>query len=592
MATINRIFDILEEMSVDHQHIQDVLAYKKNGQWIIFSAMDYIHHANQVSKALLALGIKKGDKVATILSNSPQWNFMDMGLMQIGAVQVPIYSTISNDNFRHIFTEADVQAVFITSRDVYDRIRPVVMDIQSIKAVYLVDEAEGVKNWNEFLALGDDIPQHRVDVLKTTLGTHDLVSVIYTSGTTGTPKGVMLSHQNFISQFLTVSEIIRVDMVSRVMSFLPLCHVYERMLNYMYQHMGISVYYAESIDKLSDNLREVHPELFCAVPRVIEKSFDRIMAKGRELKGIKRLLFFWAVNLGYRFELNGANGMGYELKRKIADKLIYSKWRNALGGKLRIIVSGGATLQPRLARVFWAARIKVMEGYGLTETSPVIAVSNFERDGVCFGTVGKVLPGVTLGFASDGEILCKGPNVMLGYFKHPQLTREVIDSEGWFHTGDIGLLIQNKYLQITDRKKEMFKTSGGKYIAPQVLEVLFKASPFIDGVMVVGENRHYPAAIIVPDFQHLRSWCRVKNHPYTSDADAVKDKRIIDRIQREIDQVNTTLDKTEQVKRVALLDKPWTVEKGDLSQTLKLRRKYLMDKYRDVIEGLYLNAGS
>lgn len=584
---ITRIFDILDRMSVEYQHVQDALAYKQNGHWIKFSVGDYIHYANQVSKALLALGIKEGDKIATVLSNSPQWNFVDMGLMQIGAVQVPIYSTISKDNFKHIFAEAEVQAVFITSRDIYGKIRTVIEEVKSIKAVYLVEETEGVKSWDEFLALGEDIPQQRVDEMKANVGTNDLVSIIYTSGTTGIPKGVMLSHRNFISQCIAVSQILEKDPVKRVMSFLPLCHVYERMLNYMYQYMGISVYYAESIEKLSENLREVHPELFCAVPRVIEKSFDRIMAKGRELKGIKRLLFFWAVSLGYQFELNKANGPWYELKRKIADRLIYSKWRAALGGSLHIIVSGGATLQPRLARVFWAAGIKVMEGYGLTETSPVIAVSNFEPDGVCFGTVGKVLPGVTLGFARDGEILCKGPNVMLGYYKHPQLTKEVIDTDGWFHTGDIGMLVQNTYLRITDRKKEMFKTSGGKYIAPQVLEVLFKASPFIDGVMVVGENRNFPAAIIIPDFQHLRSWCRVKNHPYTTDADAIRDQRIVDRIQREIDQVNTTLDKTEQVKRVAFLDKPWTVEDGDLSQTLKLRRKFLMEKYRDVIDRLY-----
>ncbi|HRZ21914.1 MAG TPA: AMP-binding protein, partial [Bacteroidales bacterium] len=295
----------------------------------------------------------------------------------------------------------------------------------------------------------------------------------------------------------------------------------------------------------------------------------------------------WAVNLGYRYEFNKANGPWYEIKRKIADRLIYSKWRNALGGKLRIIVSGGATLQPRLARVFWAARIKIMEGYGLTETSPVIAVANFKPDGACFGTVGKVLPGVTMSFADDGEILCKGPNVMLGYYKHPQLTREVIDENGWFHTGDIGTMVDDVYLKITDRKKEMFKTSGGKYIAPQVIEVLLKASPFIDGVMVVGENKNYAAAIIIPDFQHLRSWCRVKAHPYTTDEEAIKDQRIIDRMWREIEQVNASLDKTEQIKKVTFLHTPWTVENGDLSQTLKLRRKNLMEKHRDIIEGLY-----
>ncbi|MDD5507106.1 MAG: AMP-dependent synthetase/ligase [Bacteroidales bacterium] len=587
MATITRIFDILEELKTEHLHIQDVLAYKKDGQWIQFSAGDYVQHVNQVSKSLIALGIKKGDKVATILANSPQWNFLDMGLMQIGAVQVPIYSTISNENFKHIFTEADAQAVFISTLEMYHKIQSVIGEVKSIKSVFVVEESEEVTSWDAFLKLGDAIPQSMVDQIKPTIGTNDLASIIYTSGTTGIPKGVMLSHGNFISNFLALSDIIIYDMVHRVMSFLPLCHVYERVLNYMYQHMGISVYYAESIEKLSDNLREVHPEMFCAVPRVIEKSFDKIMAKGRELKGIKRLLFFWAVNLGYQYELNKANGPWYEFKRKIADKLIYSKWRNALGGKLRIIVSGGATLQPRLARVFWAARIKIMEGYGLTETSPVIAVANFRQDGACFGTVGKVLPGVTMTLADDGEILCKGPNVMLGYYKHPQLTSEVIDQDGWFHTGDIGMMVDDVYLKITDRKKEMFKTSGGKYIAPQVIEVLLKASPFIDGVMVVGEHKNYAAAIIIPDFQHLRSWCRVKEHPYASDAEAIKDQRIVDRIWREVEQVNATLDKTEQIKKVALLHKPWTVENGDLSQTLKLRRRYLMEKHRDVVEGLY-----
>lgn len=587
MATITRIFDILEELSGEHQHIPDVLACKMDGKWIQFSARDYVLNANRVSRALIALGIKKGDKVATVISNSPQWNFMDMGLMQIGAVHVPIYSTISNENFRHIFTEADVQAVFISTPAMYHKIRSVIGQVKSIKAVFVIEPSEEVKNWNEFLEMGENIPQSRVDGIKQTIGTNDLASIIYTSGTTGIPKGVMLSHSNFISNFMALSDIIVVDMVHRVMSFLPLCHVYERVLNYMYQHMGISVYYAESIDKLSDNLREVHPEMFCAVPRVIEKSFDKIMAKGRELKGIKRILFFWAVNLGYRYEFNKANGPWYEIKRKIADRLIYSKWRNALGGKLRIIVSGGATLQPRLARVFWAARIKIMEGYGLTETSPVIAVANFKPDGACFGTVGKVLPGVTMSFADDGEILCKGPNVMLGYYKHPQLTREVIDENGWFHTGDIGTMVDDVYLKITDRKKEMFKTSGGKYIAPQVIEVLLKASPFIDGVMVVGENKNYAAAIIIPDFQHLRSWCRVKAHPYTTDEEAIKDQRIIDRMWREIEQVNASLDKTEQIKKVTFLHTPWTVENGDLSQTLKLRRKNLMEKHRDIIEGLY-----
>lgn len=590
MATITRIFDLLDQYTTGYNALPDALVHKQNGKWIMFSSSDYVYYANQASKALLALGIGRNDKVATILSNSPHWNFLDMGLMQIGAVQVPIYPTISNENFKHIFTEAGIKAVFISTLEVYQRIRPIIEEVKSIKDVFLVEPSDGVKNWQDFLALGNDVEQQQVDQVKLTIKTNDLASIIYTSGTTGTPKGVMLSHANFISNFLAVSELIKFDMVSRVMSFLPLCHVYERMLNYMYQNMGIAIYYAESIEKLGDNLRETNPEMFCAVPRVIEKSFDKIMAKGRELKGIKRLLFFWSVNLGYRYELEGANGWWYEFKRRIADKLVYSKWRKALGGQLRIIVSGGATLQPRLARVFWAARIKVMEGYGLTETSPVIAVSNFKPGGVRFGTVGPVLPGVSLRFAPDGEILCKGPNVMLGYYKHPALTREVIDEDGWFHTGDIGMLVDNTYVKITDRKKEIFKTSGGKYIAPQVLETRFKESPFIESIMVVGENKNFTAGLIIPNFQHLQSWCRVKGIPYTTDADMIKNERIINRIQREVDEINATLDKTDQLKRIVLLDKPWTVEDGDLSQTLKLRRKHLHVKYSEVIRELYSEA--
>jgi long-chain acyl-CoA synthetase len=587
MATITRIFNLLEQYSNEYKEQKNVFIYKINGQWMDFSSRDYLHYSNQVSKALLKLGIAPGDKIATILSNSPYWNFLDMGLMQVGAIQIPIYPTISNENYLHIFTEAGVKLVFISTLEVYEKLKPVIDKVPSINGVFLVEKVENIRSWDEFLALGEGVAQSEVEKIKARISGDDLASIIYTSGTTGTPKGVMLTHSNFISNFLAVSDIIRDDIVSKVISFLPLCHVYERMLNYMYQNVGISICYAESIDKLGDNLKETHPELFCAVPRVIEKSFSKIMAKGRELKGLKRILFFWAVEIGYRYELNGANGWWYEFKRKIADKLIFSKWRNALGGKLRIIVSGGATLQPRLARVFWAAGIKVMEGYGLTETSPVIAVSDFKPGGVRFGTVGPVLPGVTVKIAEDGEILCKGPNVMKGYYNHPKLTSEVIDKEGWFHTGDIGLIEDQKYVRITDRKKEIFKTSGGKYIAPQVLENRFKESPFIEAVMVVGENRHFPAALIIPNFLHLQSWCRVKELPYTSDADAVQNERIIQRIQREVDQINATLDQTEQVKKIVLMPEPWTVENGDLSQTLKLKRKYLLEKHKEIIEGLY-----
>jgi long-chain acyl-CoA synthetase len=590
MTRINRIFDLLDQYREQFPEKKDVLVHKVNGQWENISTDEYIKTSNQVSAALLALGIRKGDRIATILNNSPYWNFLDMGLLQIGAVQVPIYPTISEENYGHIFDETEVRLIFITNLDIYEKIKRVVDDISSLQGIYSIEKIEGLKNWSEFISLGTADDYTLLEQTKKEILHSDLATIIYTSGTTGKSKGVMLSHLNFISNFLTLSEIIRDNMVATAMSFLPLCHVYERVLNYMYQNVGISVYYAESIEKIGDNLREVHPELFCAVPRVIEKSFNRIMAKGRDLKGIKRMLFFWAVNLGNHFELDHANGWWYHFKLRIADKLVFSKWREALGGKLDIIVSGGATLQERLARIFWACGIRIMEGYGLTETSPVIAVSNFKPGGVRFGTVGYALPGLQVRIADDGEILCKGPNVMLGYYKHPELTTQVIDDGGWFHTGDIGTFVDGKYLKITDRKKEIFKTSGGKYIAPQVLENKFKESPFIENIMVIGENRHFTSAIITPNFEHLRSWCRVKGLPYTTDGDAIANERIVARIQRAVDEINVRLDKIEQIKKFELLDKSWTVEEGDLSPTLKLRRNVLELKYKDIIEEMYACA--
>ncbi|MCX6235779.1 MAG: long-chain fatty acid--CoA ligase [Bacteroidetes bacterium] len=591
MTNMTRIFDLLDQYRQQYIGKTDALLHKENGEWKKFSASDYVSIVDQVSTGLLSLGIKKGDTVATILNNSPFWNFFDMGLMQIGAIQVPVYPTISADNFKYIFNEAEVKLIVVSNMDIYSRIQGVLKDVPTLKDVYSIDAIDGLRNWKELLTTGTEEDYALLKQIKQGILPGDLATIIYTSGTTGRPKGVMLSHWNFITNFLALSEILKDNMVDHALSFLPLCHVYERILNYMYQNNGITIHYAESIDKLGDYIREVHPEIFCAVPRVIEKSFNRIMAKGRDLKGLKRLIFFWAVNLGYKYELNNANGWWYHFKLKIADRLVFSKWRQGLGGKLDTIVSGGATLQMRLAKVFRAAGIKVMEGYGLTETSPVIAVSNFKPDGVKFGTVGYPLPGVEVRIAFDGEILCKGPNIMLGYFKHPDETKKVIDTDGWFHTGDIGAFEDGRYLKITDRKKEMYKTSGGKYVAPQVVENKFKESPFIENVLVIGENRHFTSAILIPNFEHLRSWCRVKEITYTTDSDAIHNQRIIARIQREVDETNEKLDKTEQVKKFELLDKPWTVEDGDLSPTLKLRRNYLEGKYRDLIERMYASAG-
>ncbi len=425
-----------------------------------------------------------------------------------------------------------------------------------------------------------------LDHIKAGIRPDDVASIIYTSGTTGNPKGVMLSHNNFISNFTASSDILSKNPVSKSLSFLPLCHVYERMINYVYQLNKITIYYAESIDKLRDNMKEVQPEFFCAVPRVIEKTYDKLVRTGRGLKGFKKQLFFWALHLSHRFDFTGKS-IFYKMQYNIADRLVYSKWRLAFGGKLQVIVSGGATLNPRLARTFWAAKIKIMEGYGLTETSPVIAVSNFERGGVKFGTVGPVLPGVKIQFADDGEILTKGPGLMRGYYKQPELTNEVIDNEGWLHTGDIGELVDGKYLRITDRKKEIFKTSGGKYIAPQVLENKFKESPFIENIIIVGENKQYISALIVPNFEHIESWCAVKEHPFTTPEAAIQDDRIVKRINREITSVNNTLDRVEQVKKFKLLSSGWSVEQGELSPTLKLRRKVIQEKYGTLIDEMY-----
>jgi len=508
-----------------------------------------------------------------------------MALMQIGAVQVPVYPTISESNYEYILNEIEAEYVIVSNQEIYVRIKNILPKIKTIKKVYSIEETAGLSHWSEIPQKGTKKEVEALEQIKAGIQTDDVATIIYTSGTTGNPKGVMLSHKNFIYNFQAATEILSHNPVKTALSFLPLCHVYERMLNYMYQNVGISIYYCDKIDKLRDYMKEVHPEIFGAVPRVIEKTYDKLVKAGRNLKGIKKQLFFWALNLAHHFDFN--RGPFYTIQLKIADKLIYSKWRQAFGGELKVIVSGGATLNPRLARTFRAANIKINEGYGLTETSPVIAVSTFLKGGTRFGTVGPVMDCAEIKFAEDGEILTKGPCLMKGYYKQPELTDEVIDKEGWFHTGDIGELIDNKYLKITDRKKEIFKTSGGKYIAPQVIENKFKESSFIENIIIVGENKQYITALVVPNFEHIESWCEVKEHPYKSAEDAVKDEKIVKRIQREVNGVNESLDRVEQVKKFKLLSKAWSVEEGELSPTLKLKRNVIQKRYGELIDGMY-----
>ncbi len=583
-----RIFDLLDKLQKEHPDKEDVLAGQTNGSWKKYSAKEYAGIVNNLSLGLLRLGVKKNDKIATIILNSPEWSFFDMAITQIGAIMLPIYPTISRSSFKYIFEEAEVKYVIVSNQDIYNSIKDVIIDSPSILDIYSIEKVNGLKLWTEILDKGKENKEDDLDKIKSEIKADDIATIIYTSGTTGNPKGVMLSHGNILSNLESVDEVLSKNpyKVTRSISFLPLCHVYERILNYMYQFNGISVYYVDNIEKLGDIMKEVHPEMFGAVPRVLEKTYDKIVKKGRGLSGIKKQLFFWALNLAHEFDFEGKSWF-YKKQLGIADKLIFSKWREAFGGKLDNIVSGGATLNPRLARTFRAAKIKIQEGYGLTETSPVIAVSRFEPGGVKFGTVGPVFKNVELKFAEDGEILTKGPCLMKGYYKKDEYTKEVIDKDGWFHTGDIGELINDKYLKITDRKKEIFKTSGGKYIAPQVVENKFKESPFIEGIIVIGENKNFTSALIGPNFEHIESWCGVKGYDYSGTEKAILDEKIINRIQREVDTLNNDLDKIEQIKKFKLLPNNFSVEAGELSPTLKLRRKIILDRYKDLIEEIY-----
>jgi long-chain acyl-CoA synthetase len=591
MARILRLFDLLQHYNEKYSDLPVALAGKVDGEWKSYSSLQYIDIVNSLSRGLLASGVTSGDKIATILNNAPEWNFFDMAIMQTGAVHVPIYPTISKSNYEYIFKEAEIKYIIVSNKEVYDRISNILPSLPNKTKVYSIEITIGIDHWFEILNLGKQNTDINLETIKNGIKETDLATIIYTSGTTGNPKGVMISHRNFISNFLASSDILSKNPVKKSLSFLPLCHVYERMLNYVYQYNGVSIYYAESIDKLRDNLKEVQPEFFCAVPRVIEKTYAKLLRSGRGLKGVKKQLFFWALNLAHRFEFDDRNGLFYEFQRRWADRLVYSKWRQAFGGELQVIVTGGASLNPMLTRTFWAARIKIIEGYGLTETSPVVAVSNFEKGGVRFGTVGKKLPGVEIKLAEDGEILCKSPGLMMGYYQQPDMTKEVIDAEGWFHTGDIGEWVDGIYLKITDRKKEIFKNSGGKYIAPQVVENEFKESPFIENIIVIGENRNYTTALIVPNFEHIESWCEVKNHPFSIPENAIKDERIVKRIQKEIDIINNRLDKIEQVKKFRLLPTNWNVESGELSPTMKLRRKVILEENKALIEDLYNGSG-
>jgi len=582
---LTRVFDLLDHQKAKYPK-PDALAQKVGGNWITTSTDEYARQSDLVSLGLLAMGIKKGDKLATLTNNRTEWNFLDMGILQTGAIHVPIYPTLSIEDYEYILVHAEIKYMFISDALLYKKLKPLIDKIPAIEKVYTINLVEGVANWQEIPDLGAK-SEHLREVLNKTkkeVSPEDLASIIYTSGTTGVSKGVMLTHHNFVSNLLSARNALPLDNTHKILSFLPLCHVYEHLLSYLFQYKGVSIYYAQNMGTIISDLKEIKADGFDTVPRLLEKVYATIMNKGKELKGIKRAIFDWSVNLGLRFDFT--NGPLYFAQLAIARKLVFVKWQEALGGHVKFIGSGGAALQPRLARLFWAAGIPVQEGYGLTETSPLIAFNYSKHPGIKFGTVGPVIENVEVKIADDGEILVRGFNVMKGYYKNDELTAEVI-KDGWFHTGDIGEFVNGKYLKITDRKKEIFKLSSGKYIAPQVLENKLKESAYIEQAMIVGENKKYAAAIIVPDQEGLTRWGKEHHiQPLTLES-LIENPKVKQLIQDEIKAVNKKLGKTEEIKKFKLIKDSWTPESGDLSPTLKLKRKHLAAKYESFISDMF-----
>jgi len=586
---VTRIFDILDNYNEKYPK-EDALVGKSNGRWEKTSTQSYFDKSHKLAYGLLELGLKKGDKVASVSNNRPEWNIMDMAIAMTGLVHVPIYPTISQRSFEYVLNHSEAKVFFIATDHLYAQVSGIFANVKSLKHVYTFEPVKGATHFNALLEIGEiNAGKHKETLsnVKKSIAPDDLATILYTSGTTGTPKGVMLSHHNFISNVKASAARLRLNNTHRALSFLPLNHVYERMVNYQYQYKGISIYYAENMSTIGQDLKDIKPHGFATVPRLLEKVYDKIITKSKKLSYIKRLILHWAIGLGSKFEPGDHLSKWYHHQLKLANKLVFVKWREALGGNIIFIGSGGAALQQRLERIFWAAGLRIQEGYGLTETSPIISANLDYWPEVKFGTVGTILEGVEVKIAPDGEILTKGPNLMLGYYKDPEQTKEVIDEQGWFHTGDIGQIVDGKFLQITDRKKEIFKTSGGVYIAPQPIENYLKESIFIDQAMVIGEKRRFPSVIISPNFEFMRQYCRKKQIPFQTNTDIINHKFILCRLQVEIDKTNKMLDHHMQIKSFRLVADTWTPESGELSPTLKLKRRVLKKKYEALFNDIY-----
>lgn len=584
---INRLFDTLD-YQLKNKPLEVALADKREGNWVKISTSALKEIVNKLSTGLIQKGIQPNDKIGIVAFNRSEWIIADCALSQIGAIGIPMYPNSTADDYAFIINDASIKLVFSGDADILSKLESKSSDYKQEVQFYCFDKVQGKNFWKDLLEDPNQSILDEIEERKSNIKTEDLATIIYTSGTTGNPKGVMLSHQNILSNSKSVQEIFpKVEPGYKTLSFLPLCHIFERTALYTYMRMGISIYYAQSMDTIGENLKEVKPNFFATVPRLLEKVYDKIVAKGYELSGIKKSLFFWALNLGDKYEPNKQMGLIYNFKLAVANAIIFNKWREALGGKVDFIVSGAAALQPRLARVFWSAKIKILEAYGLTETSPGISFTRDEPSDVRIGCVGPLLPRVEVKIADDGEILTKGPCVMMGYYNRPDATAEVIDTNGWFHTGDIGEMIEGRYLKITDRKKEIFKTSGGKYIAPQLIENKFKESVLIEQAMVVGEGEKFPGALIVPSFDGLREWCKAKNIRYSNDVEMILDPRILEKYDRELGRLNEPFAQYEKIKKIKLLTTPWSIETGELTPTLKLKRKNILGKYQQEIESIY-----
>ncbi len=587
---VTRTFDLLDQYKELFPEKVDALAGKAKGSWVKYSSRDYVEYSYWISAGLLSLGIRKDDVVVTITNNRPEWNFIDMGLAQIGAIHLPIFATLDKAGYEQILAHSGAKMAFVSDKKLAESMQAIQPKLQNLSAIYSLDEVDGVSNWKLVVALGKkDEEKYRQEIenTKSKIKPEDWVTLLYTSGTTGNSKGVMLSHKNLISNAKAAAGVFQLGPQHKYLSILPLCHVGERMANYQTQYSGCSIYYAENVSTIAKDLQELKPDGFGAVPRILEKVYDRIVAKGETLTGVKRILFFWALNLGLKYEPGNKNGFLYTLQLKIANAIIFNKWRLALGGNVKSIGIGGAALSPKIEKVFWAAGIKLLNMYGLTETSPIITINRSEPPLLKLGTVGALIDQVQLKIADDGEILCKGPNVMLGYYKDEAATALVMDADGWFHTGDVGMLIEDQFLKITDRKKEIFKLSNGKYVAPQGIESLLNESPFIDQSMVIGEGEKFASALISPNQEALRKWSAEKGIKSTLMADLITHPAVIKHYKDKVEQVNAGLELHQSLKRTRIVAEEWTPESGCLSPTLKLKRRVLLEKYQNLMREIF-----